>query len=801
VKVKAALASGVAYAAIAAIMGREVLASLGTTIASDPGDPVLNAAILAWNAKQVPWTDAWFQFPIFYPTPNALTFSEHLLGVSPIATPVYWLTGNALAAYNIALLASYPLCGLAMYALVWRLTSCSGAAFLAGLAFAFAPYRASQLPHIQVLTTFWAPLALLGLHGFLDAVRLKQDPTHGVRSVRLQAHPRWLWLALFAVCWLLQGAANGYFLVFFSVVVALWVVWFLLVRGPWRDAAVVGIAMTAAALPLIPILYRYVTAHRDLGLSRNLGEITSYSADIAAPLCAPALLTFWGWLRVTCAQEGELFAGAGLIALCCLGGWAAARAANGERTSAEPREMRERPVMLADRRGVTIARRLALTVAAVYVAIAATVLVTGPWRIDLGSVRASASAPDKPLSVALAMLLLALLLARPFHRWVRHGSTATFYLAVAAVCWVMSWGPFPRLFGVDVLYQAPFAWLLQLPGVGGLRVPARFWMMAVLCLIVFMGLTLAKLLARCGPRTRASAIAVAACALLADGWLTIPAAAVSGTPPVADALRGRTVLTLPAGPVVGDVAAVYHAVVGEWTSINGYSGYEPRYYEALRTLVRDGDDVLLDAFAGRREVDVLVDEGDAAMRSLIEQQPGAELVAADSRERVAAKTPAIVRYRVPQRTIVPRITRPPGERLTVHGLTASCSPETVDEANDGDLDSRWVCGLQTASQEIRVDLHRLMRVGAIVHALGTLAENFPRQLLIETSADGQTWDRAWEGSSAAAVFFAAMDEPRTTRVVLRFAPRPARYVRLRQIGRDERNYWSIAELEVWSGAR
>ena len=77
---------------------------LSPAIASDAGDPILNAAILAWTSAQVPWTDAWFQFPIFHPAPDALTLSEHLLGISMIATPIYWMTGNPLIAYNLTLL-------------------------------------------------------------------------------------------------------------------------------------------------------------------------------------------------------------------------------------------------------------------------------------------------------------------------------------------------------------------------------------------------------------------------------------------------------------------------------------------------------------------------------------------------------------------------------------------------------------------------------------------------------------------------------------------------------------------------
>ena len=117
-----AAVSLLAYTIITIIIGRDVLAHLGSMIANDAGDPLLTAAILKWNATHVPLTDAWYQFPIFYPTRDTLTFSEHLLGLSVIASPIYWLTGDVVVTYNLVLLLTFPLCGIAMYALVYRLT-------------------------------------------------------------------------------------------------------------------------------------------------------------------------------------------------------------------------------------------------------------------------------------------------------------------------------------------------------------------------------------------------------------------------------------------------------------------------------------------------------------------------------------------------------------------------------------------------------------------------------------------------------------------------------------------------------
>ena len=285
---------------ITAIIGRDVLAHLGSMIANDPGDPLLTAAILKWNATHVPLTDAWYQFPIFYPTRDTLTFSEHLLGLSVIASPIYWLTGDLVVTYNLVLLLTFPLCAIAMYALVFRLTGSAAGAFIAGLAFAFAPYRISQLPHIQMLATFWAPLALLGLHTYIETGRGR-------------------WLALYGATWVLQGASNGYALVMFSILVGLWTLWFVVASRKWRALAMIAVASLAALVPLAPVLYRYTTVHSYFGFVRGYGEIRSFSADVAALLCAPEALTFWGWIRVNCRAEGELFPGVALMLLTILG--------------------------------------------------------------------------------------------------------------------------------------------------------------------------------------------------------------------------------------------------------------------------------------------------------------------------------------------------------------------------------------------------------------------------------------------------------------------------------------------------
>ena len=189
------------FSALAIFWTWPVAANLNSRIPHDAGDPVLNIWILWWNAQATPLTDAWWNAPMMWPVPGSMALSEHLLGLSIVATPLQLLGAGPITAYNVCLLLTYALSGFFAYLLGKRLTGSTFAGICAGIAFGFSPYRASQLAHIQVLSSQWMPLALLGLHAYLDT---------GARR----------WLVVFGLAWLLQALSNGYFLLFFPVLIA-----------------------------------------------------------------------------------------------------------------------------------------------------------------------------------------------------------------------------------------------------------------------------------------------------------------------------------------------------------------------------------------------------------------------------------------------------------------------------------------------------------------------------------------------------------------------------------------------------
>ena len=747
----AAAAGFFVYVALAAVLGRQVLLQIGTAVASDAGDPLLTAAILHWNAHHVPLTDAWWQLPIFHPTPDALAFSEHLLGVSVLASPVAWLTGNPLVAYNLTMLLTFPLAAMAIYALVHRLTGSAGAAFVGGLAFAFAPYRMATLSHIQILSVFPAPLALLGLHAYLDDRRRR-------------------WLLLYGAAWLLQSASNGYALVFFTLVVALWVIWFVVVPRKWPDLVAIGLTTLIASVPLLPVLYKYATVHAYHGFERSLDEMRVFSADLGAVFCAPATLTVWGWVRVACRGEGELFPGAVIFSL-----FVAAAVI----------------VLMSPVRRIRALwwmTRVLVTVAAAYALIVGALLVFGPITVEAAVLRLSLTTLHKPLLIALATAVAALLLSLA-RRSRSDVKTTAFYVFAAVISWLLTLGPTVFVGGGSTGRSGPFALLAMMPGASSLRVPARFWLMAMMCLAVVAGLCVARLLRG---KTRGFALGATlliTIGVLADGWMPgIPAHVPSRDLPDVSILRGQQVLTLPIEPYP-DIGATWQAVTGGWQAINGYSGNAPRYYSALASAASLRDSAAFDAFRRHADLHVVVGEETAMLKEFVEGQPGAVATASGA---------AATQYFLPRRESAERPAL--GERMPLGDVKSPCSPEDLPLLQDDDRRTQWACP-PGAAQEVTIDLGRVRRVGAVVYGLGRYYWEFATHLSVETSLEGVSWTEARSGSILREVIDAGMVEPRTMRVVLAFSPREARYLRLRPVGQKQDFRWSVAQVEVLAAGK
>jgi len=84
----------------------------------DLGDPLHLGWVMAWDAHQLvrrPW--ALFESNAFHPYPRSLAFADHLLPEALLVAPVFWATGSAVLAYNVAVVLSLTLSALALFLL------------------------------------------------------------------------------------------------------------------------------------------------------------------------------------------------------------------------------------------------------------------------------------------------------------------------------------------------------------------------------------------------------------------------------------------------------------------------------------------------------------------------------------------------------------------------------------------------------------------------------------------------------------------------------------------------------------
>ncbi len=162
------IASCVALAVLLALaMHWPLPLHLGTDIAQDLGDPLVQAWQIAWDGHALTTQPlSLFQANMFWPLDDSLAFSDALAGYAPAG-----LVGEgvhaAVARYDLLFLFAYALCFAGAYLLARELGANTAGAIVAGVAFAYAPWRLEQEGHLHIISSGAIPLALfLLLRGY-----------------------------------------------------------------------------------------------------------------------------------------------------------------------------------------------------------------------------------------------------------------------------------------------------------------------------------------------------------------------------------------------------------------------------------------------------------------------------------------------------------------------------------------------------------------------------------------------------------------------------------------------------------
>jgi hypothetical protein len=233
--------------------------------AADNADSYMFSWILWWDYHQT-FHDPLnlFQANIFYPYRYTLAFCEHIYGIAFPLFPLFALGLRPLTVAGIATLLGFALCGYGAFRLARTLTGSNGAAWVAGVAFAFIPLRFNLLAHLDYLNAGWIALLLEALVLYARRATWKRAVWLGVA---------FLMNALSCVTW--------FILTLIPLALSLWV---LVVRHDvWRQRTFWlrgAVSVGAASLLLLPFLLPYYWVSQLYGFRRSASDVAVYSARV-----------------------------------------------------------------------------------------------------------------------------------------------------------------------------------------------------------------------------------------------------------------------------------------------------------------------------------------------------------------------------------------------------------------------------------------------------------------------------------------------------------------------------------------
>ncbi len=577
------------FLVLTAVLTFPLVLSLPTAIA-DPGDPLLNSWIMAWDVHAL-LTDPLnlFDANIFHPHRLTLAYSDHLLGTALLAAPVFLATGQALLAHNVVLFLSFPLSGLGMYYLARHLTGHRGASLIAALIFAFAPYRFGHLSHLPLLTAQWIPLTLLFLH----------------RS--LEGGGRWRDVLAVGGFFTLQGLSGGYYAYYLTLSVAfvLGVSLWLWGRPAWALVPRLAVAGAASGLVLLPFLLPYVAVRQAFGFVRTFDEVLAYSARLESYLAAPASNWLYGAATEAFRRpERMLFLGLVPLGLALVG--VGARQPAGAASPAEVPGLASAGSAPPDpphsRAGLIRAAAGGLEGVVLVGLVLAVVGCLGGLTLALGPLRISSHTVWRPLVMAAAVNGLRwgilghrvpLASLEALRGWLGSAPWPPIYAGLGLLAGLFSLGPALEVAEGGTAVPLPYLCFYQaLPGFDGLRVPARLAILVLVALAVLAAFGVARL-ARRAPWGHAVSGVVALAIALEFLSVPIPLGHMPAeVPPVyrwlAEQPGESVVVELPfpsPSQAHWETRRLYYSTVHWKRLVNGYSGYfPPGYWERAERL-------------------------------------------------------------------------------------------------------------------------------------------------------------------------------------------------------------------------
>ncbi len=445
-------------------------------------DVLLHGWIISWTARQLlraPWD--LFQANIFFPHPDALAYTEHMVPEALPVAPLWAATNDPILTYNVAFMLTFVLGGWGTFLLVRRLTGNPWAAWVAGAFACYFPAKRWSLAHINTISVHGVPFAMLALHRLVEKPGFLRAVTAGVMVA-------------------LASLVSAYYTIYLPLLLGLAVplIWWA-ERHPldrrrvlWMVAAA-GVAMAVALPLLIPYLGAWTGGAEP---ARSYDLQVAGAADVAEFFILDSL--FWSRFLLPEALDPlttPFFPGAMATLLLF-----AALFAHRPRSLPDGRAKRFSANDAARRAGLVAG----YSAAVVFAFVLGTHLVH--HHRETAAFRPGPAAPVALLAVLAAVALSLLVFAQRssfpaairglWRRFIAAPRMVHAYAATAAFALLMSLGPKLKFFGY-LGPPLPYLWIYNwYPGAAALRAPYRAAILGQAFLAVLIGFGAAWLLSR-----------------------------------------------------------------------------------------------------------------------------------------------------------------------------------------------------------------------------------------------------------------------------------------------------------------
>jgi hypothetical protein len=274
--------------AISAIFNWRIVLHPKGVVMGDIGDPLLQAWELAWNQHLFSSGDFWTA-NMFYPAKDNFAFTDSLLGYLPLS-----MFGDgtyaAIVRYNMAYVLAFAIAFIGCYLLARQLGGTWQAAALAGVVFAWAPWRLSHTSHMNILSTGGIALALFALargHGYSFRFGLRPG----------SAKPWWAFAGWLIAAWQVTiGFATGLPFIYLMAGVGLVIAVVNVVKRRQLGARLlvangVGVVVFLGITYLITVPYLRVID--EYHFTRSLAELQIFSPPPLGLVTAPDFSWLW----------------------------------------------------------------------------------------------------------------------------------------------------------------------------------------------------------------------------------------------------------------------------------------------------------------------------------------------------------------------------------------------------------------------------------------------------------------------------------------------------------------------------